>query len=306
VRLSYRARGADPPFGDPKRYHGAGMEGHYWRFTHAASGTVAIAILAICRDRDGRAWSMASLASHPNGAVVSATALPDEDLVMADDRLVMRLDGAELDVAIDAGVPWPRRAFGALGPAHVIPGLSQYWHPWLLGGRVRGTLRLGDRTVPLDGATAYAEKNWGPGGMPATWWWGQADAFGGDDVCVAFAGGRAGLGRLRVPAGALVARVGTTLRTCVRPPRPLAIDVGETSWRLRGGGIEIEGHAAGAQPLLLPVPVPLERRRIDDRAPQVLAGALSLRVRRRGRLAYAGESVLAGLEAGRGHQASGG
>jgi len=30
---AYRATGADPPFGDPRGYHGVGMEGHFWRFT---------------------------------------------------------------------------------------------------------------------------------------------------------------------------------------------------------------------------------------------------------------------------------
>jgi hypothetical protein len=310
---AYRAAGATPPFGDPRGYHGAGMEGHYWRFTHAASGRVVVVILAISRDRAGRAWSMVSLAAHPEGRVVSATVgaawgaargldvAAGSTLRATADRLVVDLDGAALDIAIDGAARWPRRAFGALGPAGAVPGLSQYWHPWLLGGRVHGVLRLGADEVALDGATAYAEKNWGPGGMPPAWWWGQADAFGGDDVCVAFAGGHAGLGRIRVPAGALVARVGPLVRTVVRPPRVLRIDIGAAGWRLRGGGLEVEGEAAGAEPLLLPVPVPLERRRIDARAPQLLAGRLRLRVARRGRLVYAGESRLAGLEQGVGH-----
>ena len=33
---AYRATGADPPFGDPRGYHGVGMEGHFWRITAAA------------------------------------------------------------------------------------------------------------------------------------------------------------------------------------------------------------------------------------------------------------------------------
>jgi tocopherol cyclase len=310
---AYRAAGADPPYGDPRGYHGAGMEGHFWRLTHAASGTVVIVILAISRDREGRQWSMVSLATHPSGHVVSATlgaatASPRGlnvcagEVLRADARgLHVALEGAALDVAFADPVPWPRRAFGPLGPAQAIPGLSQYWHPWLLGARVRGTLRLGARVLDLDGADAYAEKNWGAGGMPPVWWWGQAQAFARPDVCVAFAGGRAGLGRLQVPAGALVVRVGELVRSVARPPRTLRIDVGAHGWRLRGGGVEVEGEAGGAQPHLLPVPVPLERRRIDARAPQVLAGTLRLRVTRRGGVVFAGESALAGLEQGRGH-----
>jgi hypothetical protein len=31
---AYRRTGADPPFGDPGRDHGAPTEGHYWRLVH--------------------------------------------------------------------------------------------------------------------------------------------------------------------------------------------------------------------------------------------------------------------------------
>jgi tocopherol cyclase len=150
---------------------------------------------------------------------------------------------------------------------------------------------------------AYAEKNWGAGGMPASWWWGQAHGFDRPDACVAFAGGRAGIGPARVLATALVVALGNEVRTVVRPPRPLSVAVDERGWRLSGGGIEVEGHVDGVAPHLLPVPVPHERRRLDDWAPQHLTGALRLRVTRRGRTQYEGTSHLAGLELGRGHQA---
>ena len=86
----------------------------------------------------------------------------------------------------------------------------------------------------------------------------------------------------------------------MRPLRPLRVTVDERGWRLAGGGIEVEAHAHGAAHLL-PVPVPRERRRLDDWAPQQLAGTLRLSVRRRGRTLYQGTSELAGLERGRGH-----
>ena len=129
---AYRTTGATLPFGDLAGYHGAGMEGHFWRLTHAASGRVVIVILAISRDRDGRAWSMVSLATHPEGRVVSAT-VAEADVAAAGlgwvgpsaaataDRLRVRLDGAELDVAFERPAPWPRRVFGALGPAGAVP-----------------------------------------------------------------------------------------------------------------------------------------------------------------------------------------
>ncbi len=164
-----------------------------------------------------------------------------------------------------------------------------------------GSARVGDATIDLDGAVAYAEKNWGAGGMPPAWWWGQAHGFDRPDVCVAFAGGRAGVGRLRATATALVVAVGDEVRSVVRPLRPLRVAVDERGWRLAGAGIEVEAHADGVAPHRLPVPVPHERRRLDDWAPQHLTGSLRLSVRRGGRTLYEGTSALAGLERGRGH-----
>jgi hypothetical protein len=94
---------------------------------------------------------------------------------------------------------------------------------------------------------------------------------------------------------------GDELRTVVRPLRPLRVAVDERGWRLAGGGVEVEAHADGIAPHLLPVPVPHERRRLDDWAPQHLTGSLRVSVRRRGRTLYEGTSQLAGLERGRGH-----
>jgi tocopherol cyclase len=313
---AYRRTGADPPFGDPRGYHGVGMEGHFWRITQPATGAVVVAIVAISRDAGGAPWAMASLACHPGGVVRSATlphawaaprglALRAGDSVAADERSLRVALGSDavLDVGFSDPLPWPRRAFGALGPAHAIPGLSQYWHPWLLRARVSGSARIGGDEIDLDGAVAYAEKNWGAGGMPPRWWWGQAHGFDRPDACVAFAGGRAGVGRVRVLASALVVALGNEVSSIVRPPRLLRVGVDERAWRLSGGGVEVEGHAEGVAPHLLPVPVPHERRRLDDWAPQHLAGTLRLRVRRRGRTLYEGTSHLAGLELGRGHTA---
>jgi hypothetical protein len=315
---AYRATGADPPFGDPRGYHGVGMEGHFWRFTQPRTGAVAIVILAISRDAQGHPWAMASLAAHPGGGVRSATladawaaprglAVRCGDAFAADERS-LRVDlgaDARLEATFAEPLQWPRRAFGALGPAHAVPGLSQYWHPWLLRARVTGSARVGADTIDLDGAVAYAEKNWGAGGMPQAWWWGQAHGFGGDGTCVAFAGGRAGLGALRVPAGSLVVALPGELLRIVRPPAPLRVDVGNGGWRLRGRTlrdvVEVEGHAGATPTHRLPVPVPTQRRVAEAWSEQHLAGTVQLVVRRGGRVRFRGVSELAGLEQGRGH-----
>src|SRR3954454_6588233 len=274
---TYRRTGADLPFGDPRRPHGVAMEGWFWRITAPATGVVAVVLAAVNRDAGGRAWGTVGLATHPGGfsrALVVEDVGPGADADGGRLRIREALEGtpagirvdlgadARLDVALDAPGRWPRRAFGGLGAAQAIPGLSQYWHPWLLRARVRGTAVVDRREIDLDGAVAYAEKNWSNGGFPETWWWGQAHGFGDDgDACVAFAGGRAGVGPLRLTATSLVVSAGGELVRLGRPRQPLRVGVDGRGWRLSGrtpGGlaVEVEGHANGTPPHLLPVPVP--------------------------------------------------
>ena len=63
----YRRAGADPPWFDPRRYHGVAMEGYFWRFTHAASGRVAIVMCGVNRSSAGERWAFVGLAVHPGG-----------------------------------------------------------------------------------------------------------------------------------------------------------------------------------------------------------------------------------------------
>jgi tocopherol cyclase len=321
---AYRATGADPPFGDPRGYHGVGMEGYFWRITQPGSGAVVVVLLAISRDLAGGTWGMAAIAAHPGGFVRSATFAhavasrrrlrvlaadgSGSQLLEADhERLAVDLGpGACVDVAFEQRTGWPRRAFGGIGPAQSLPGLSQYWHPHLLGARVRGGAQAGDRALDLSGATAYAEKNWGAGGHPPVWWWGQAHGFERGDACVAFAGGRAGFGGVSLLATSVVVALGGEVIRLVRPVVPLRVAVDESGWRLAGRSaryaVDIEGHANGTRPHLLPVPSPDDRRRLDDLSAMHLAGEMRVSVRRRGRLLFDGVSTLAGLERGRGPQ----
>jgi hypothetical protein len=78
--------------------------------------------------------------------------------------------------------------------------------------------------------------------------------------------------------------------------------VGSHGWRLRarsaGWALELEGTDAGAPAARLPVPLPGTDRELDWRSHHVLAGALRVELRRGRRVRWAGESALAGLEAG--------
>jgi hypothetical protein len=306
---AYRRTGADPPFGDPRRAHGVRFEGYYWRFTDAAAGRVVIVLCGLSHDAAG-SWAVVALAAHPEGLVRSAlvpVASADRRSLGIEAGGVLRGSAealhvdlgpdARLDVALRAARPWPHRAFGGIGPAQVVPGLPQYWHPHLLGARVEGSLRLGETTVDLSGATAYAEKNWGPA-FTEHWWWGQAQGFDGADACVAFAGGRIALGPVGGAPTSVVLRVEDRLLRLAPPLARMTAAVGEGGWRIRARsaryGLELEGEAAGP-PAVLPVPVP-GRREVEHRSHQHLAGRMRVTLRRGRRVVFAGESALAGLE----------
>ena len=306
---AYRRTGADPPFGDPRRAHATRFEGYYWRLTDAPAGRVVIALCGVCRDAAGP-WAIVALAAHPGGLVRSrieplAEVARDRLGVRAGSALVgdeerLRVDlgeDARLELRFEGRHEWPARAFGGIGPAQLVPGLPQYWHPHLLGARVSGEARLGAETVGFDGATAYAEKNWGPA-FTEHWWWGQAQGFAGADACVAFAGGRVALGPVGGAPTAVVIRLEDRLLRLAPPFARMTAAVGAAGWRVAGRSarwaVELEGEAVGA-PALLPVPVP-EERRVVDRSQQYLAGRLRVALRRGRRVVFAGESGLAGLE----------
>lgn len=319
---AYRASGADPPRGRWVGAHpGIRMEGWFWRVTDRDAGTVVLALLGVSRDDAGRRWGTVALAGWPSGALHEAVA--EEAEASADElrlrastggRTVLRATADEVDVhlgpdarlrlRLDDAVRWPAAAwFGGVGPAHLVPGLSQYWHPHVLTARASGEATLGGRRVALHGGTAYAEKNWGRGGFPPTWWWGQAHGFADPGTLVCFAGGRAGVGPLRAQAGSVVVRLpgGEVLRV-VRPLQPMTVAHDPRSLRLRARtgrwSVQVEVDVPeGHEPHHLPVPVPAHRRN-EPGARQHLAARTRLVVRRRGRLILDEVSALAGFERG--------
>ena len=315
----YRALGADPPFGDPRRGHGVAMEGYFWRFSDPRSGRAVIALCGLCRG-GGPEWATVAIGAHPGGflrwadlphagadpAALGVWARGDGGSLRGD-ATGLEVDlgpGARLSVSFTEPEPARRAMLGGSGAAHLIPGLGQYWHPHLLGAEVRGHLEVGEETVDLGGFQTYAEKNWGGGGFPSRWWWGQAQGFAREDVCVAFAGGEVTLGPLRTEATGIVVALGderVRLGNPVLAPARLAVRAGH--WQLRARGpiwaVALEGEAIPGEEHVLPVP-DLSARRSAPAAREHLAARLHLVVRRRGRIAYAGESTLAGFELGGG------
>lgn len=309
---AYRAQGADPPFGDPRRAHSVGMEGYYWRITEPRSGTVVVALCGVSQARDGP-WGTAALAAHPGGflregiteTAEAATAglgvVAPGVLRAGSDRLELRLgEDARLEARFDERCEWPHRAFGGLGLAQSVPGLGQYWHPHLLGARVTGRALLEGREVDLTGATAYGEKNWGAA-FPRRWWWGQAHGFDDRDTCVAFAGGVLERGPLKLSATAIVVRLGDEVLRFSPPAALVRASAGAGRFLVEARGarhsVRLEGDAPSGAAHRLPVPVPSERRTLPG-AEQHLAARVRLEVRRGRRLRFADESRLAGLELG--------
>src|SRR4051812_13828543 len=191
--------------------------------------------------------------------------------------------GPGLHARLDDRRPWTKM-FGPLGPAQTVPFLGQYWAPHLLGARVTGT--FGDRS--LDGAHAYAEKNWGAA-FAEHWWWGQAEF-------AAFAGGRIhGVAptAIAVWTPVEIVTLAPPFARTVASARSGAWHVRATSWRWR---IELEGEATTG-PLLLPVPIPDERR-LEVRSRHHLLGRVAVTVHRGRRVRFRGESSLAALEDG--------
>ncbi|TSD99536.1 hypothetical protein FOS14_12245 [Skermania sp. ID1734] len=311
----FRATGADLPFGDPLRAHGVAMEGYFWRFTQPDSGRVVIALIGVNRSEQG-SWSTLGLASYPNGFLRTAVhpegfADPERFGATAgtafratEDRVTVDLGpDAKLDVAISEHRQWPRRSFGGSSVFHTVPALNQYWHPWLLNGTAHGTATLGGEAWSLDGAQVYSEKNWGKGGFPEAWWWGQAHGFAEPGACVAFAGGVVSTGKLHTEVTAVVVRLpnGQVMRLGNPVVSPVRARVSDERWSLHGRsaqiGIEIEGNAALGDAHVLPVPLPAEQRHVPG-AIEHLGGRLHVVVRRRENIIFSGESALAGLEHG--------
>ena len=312
---AYRASGADPIFGDPLPAHDVAMEGYFWRFTDPGTGRVVIALNGVNRGPDGH-WATLGLAAHPNrflrtvahpeghASVSGLGAFAGDAFAGTPDTLRVDLGpDARVDVRISDQVFWPRRSTGGSSVFQAVPALNQYWHPWLLGGSAHGRVVVGEDSWELDGWQVYGEKNWGKGGFPDSWWWGQAQGFSDPTACVAFAGGDVHAGPLRTRVTGLVVLLpgGRLVRLGDPVVSPVVAEVTDDRWVLRGRSaqwrIDVEGWGSLETAHVLPVPLPAEHRNVAG-AIEHLGARLRVSVRRRGRLVWEDESPLAALEHG--------
>ena len=315
IHAVYRSTGATLPYGNLLAAHGVAMEGYFWRVTDPASGRVVIALIGVNRDAAGAHWSTLGLAGHPGGFLAvdahpegfadpRRLAVSAGSALVADERSVRVELGprARLELTVANPQPWPRRRLGGSSGFQAVPGLNQYWHPWLLGGRATGRATLDDDVWDFADAEVYAEKNWGREGFPDSWWWGQAQGFG-DGACVAFAGGQVTAGPLHTEVTALVVRLpdGGLVRLGNPVTSPVRARVTDHRWlvrgRSRGWQVEVEGHAPLSDAHVLPVPLPSQRRNVPG-AIEHLGATMSVTVRRDRRVVWRGSSAVAALEHG--------
>ena len=281
---AWRRTGAELPYGDLGADRGTPFEGWYWRFSDPASGRV---VIGLCGGM--RTWALGAVATNRAGAVEQAVVDGVADVLGP--RASVRAGSSSVQVEISDVIPWPRRLLGALGPAHLLPWMPQYWQPLVLRATAHGHAVVRGERIAIDGWDAYHEKNWGPA-FAGDWWWGQAHLDAGADV--AFAGGH-----LLGPAAAtaVVVRVGDEV-IALAPPALVRTRVGDGTWAVsaRSARHRITIEAEGRKPHTLPVPA--GERRTEPRSHQVLAGRLELTVRRGRRTLLRAETSLAGLERG--------
>ena len=226
-------------------------------------------------------------------------------------RMLRRCDadlgpGARVQATFERPVRWPRRACGAMGPAQAVPGLSQYWHPHLLGAAVRGERARRRRDQRPRRARAPTPRRTGArAGCPTRGGGARPTASSARTSASPSPAGRARLGppadhRRRRSSSPSAARCcGSCARSAAarhrrRPRLAPARPHGAPRGRGRGPRRRRAAPAPGAR-------AARASRAARLRRPSTSPATLRVRVRRRGRTVLDETSALAGLERGRGH-----
>ncbi|GAA1391543.1 tocopherol cyclase family protein [Luteococcus peritonei] len=322
LRRRYRASGAELPGGDLVGARGVSMDGWFWRITDPGTGRVVFALAGLCTPQRGAPWGIVGMGADPATALATARldrvhAGPGMDLDLFGEQghfrasrhhLDVRIGEARLRVDLSDQVDWQGR-LGGSSLFQLVPRLNQYWHPWLLGGRVDGSFTAPGVDWRFEGSQLYAEKNWGRGGFPVHWWWGQAQGFDEPSACLAFAGGTIHLGRpgrdarLTTEVTALVLRTpdGEQVRLGNPGTSPVTAQVADGHWRLRGRSrrwqLEVDAYCPLAEAFVLPVPL-VEQGRLAPGALEAQLGELQVTARRDGRLHWQATTRMAALESG--------
>lgn len=283
------------------------MEGYYWRFVHPEG--VVVALCGVTRDGDGPAAARIAVATGPGeAAVVDAGPVTADPHTLGLDvpgilhaspsRLHVRLPGTRSLLIASAGPPTWSRRLGGLGLGGALPGVGQYWHPYVLGASASVVMAQDDRGARRLDGLLYAEKNWGPA-FPGEWWWLQAHA---GETALAVAGGVLRPGGLAVAATTLVLRHGDRVMRVSPPAGVVTARVGQGVWRFTArtatDRVDVEGHGDPRGPATLPLP-PRPGERDGAHVGQHLAGEARLVWRRGRRLALDTVLAPAGMEHGR-------
>src|SRR5688500_15506078 len=137
----WRATGADLPFGDPGPFHGAPLEGWFWRLADPRRDLAVTGVCGVLR----RSCAEVVIAVHPRRDVCEVRTPWPPGRAYAATGAVLRAEVEELAVeaAIDPGPPLRGSLWPALGPAHLLPRFPQYWAPLLAGTVREGELTIG-------------------------------------------------------------------------------------------------------------------------------------------------------------------
>ena len=323
----YRATGADPPWGDPRGYHGVGMEGYFWRITEPRRGVVVVVLVAVNRDAGGRDMGDARDGRAPRRPRPRGDGRPRDGRAPP---------ASACGSTATTAAPCSRRATSACGSTSAPTRASTSRSPTGPRGpsascsagsgrrrRSRASASTGTRTCSAraSGAAGWPGRTRSPStARPPTPRRTGARAgirrSGGGARRTASPSGRtrawrspaAGRASARWPCPARPrssSRSAARSSASSRRPSRCASRSAAGGWRLRARGaryrVDIEGHAGGTEPHLLPVPVAVRAPAPGGAVGDAPRGHAARPAARAGaRLVFAGTSRLAGLERGLG------
>jgi tocopherol cyclase len=193
--------------------------------------------------------------------------------------------------------------FAAMGWAMEHPSISNiFWYPAQASAFATGTITYRGRTIHLEHAPAYQDRNWGRS-FPDWWTWLVSNHFENSPGTVLAAGG----GKPRLFNGPAISGLCIGLRYGgvdhawrTNDGDSISFDIKWGKWEVTatngaGDKIEISAFAPAAKFLLLPFPTPQGKSFYDYEA---LAGAMTVKLARRKGFGWENVATLSTQEAG--------